>query len=79
MIYTQSLDKADEISAESVRYENYDLAVGCFNTKVKELLDVVFENQLLDASISIYKNKALVKALVKIKDTYHCIALVEEV
>lgn len=74
VIYTKSLDHADDVVAESWEYENYDLAVNLFNERVNRIVKEILDNEFLKAKISIHKHKAIVK----VEDTHHCIAIVDD-
>lgn len=74
VIYTKSLDYADDVVAESWEYENYDLALNLFSERVNRIVKEILDNEFLKAKISIHKHKAIAK----IEDTHHCIAIVDD-
>ena len=74
VVYTKSLEHADDIETRVWEYENLDLAIKLFNDKVNKLVAEVLENEFLHANISIYRHKALIR----IEGTHYCIAIVDD-
>lgn len=74
VVYTKSLDNADDVVAESYEYENLDLAIQLFNERVNKLVDEVLENEFLKTKISIHRHKALIR----IEDSHYCIAIIDD-
>ena len=74
VVYTKSLDNVDDVVAESWEYENLDLAIQLFNERVNKLVAEVLENEFLKTKISIHRHKALIR----IEDSHHCIAVVDD-
>ena len=74
VVYTKTLDNADDLEAESWEYESKDLALTLFNERVNKLLAEILENEFLRAKISIHGHKALFK----IESTHYCIAVVDD-
>lgn len=74
VIYTKTLDNADDVVAESWEYDNLDLAITLFNERVKKLLDEILGNEFIKAKISIHKHKAIIK----IESTHYCLAVVDD-
>ena len=74
VIYTKSLEHADDIETKVWEYENLDLAIELFNEQVNKLVAEVLENEFLHANISIYRHKALIR----IEGTHYCIAIVDD-
>ena len=74
VVYTKSLEHADDIETRVWEYENLDLAIKLFNDQVNELVAEVLENEFLHANISIYRHKALIR----IEGTHYCIAIVDD-
>lgn len=73
VVYTKSLENADDIETRLWEYENLDLAINLFNEQVHKLVAEVLENEFLQAKISIHRHKALVC----IESTHYCIAIVD--
>ena len=73
VVYTKSLEYADDIETRLWEYENLDSAVNLFNDQVNKLVAEVLENEFLQAKISIHKHKALIR----IESTHYCIAIVK--
>ena len=73
VVYTKSLEHADDIETRLWEYENLDSAVNLFNDQVNKLVAEVLENEFLQAKISIHKHKALIR----IESTHYCIAIVK--
>ena len=73
VVYTKSLEYADDIETRLWEYENLDSAVNLFNDQVNKLVAEVLENEFLQAKISIHKHKALIR----IEGTHYCIAIVK--
>lgn len=73
VVYTKSLEYADDIETRVWEYENLDSAVNLFNDQVNKLVAEVLENEFLQAKISIHKHKALIR----IESTHYCIAVVK--
>ena len=69
VVYTKSLEHADDIETRVWEYENLDSAVNLFNDQVNKLVAEVLENEFLQAKISIHKHKALIR----IESTHYCI------
>ena len=74
VVYTKTLDRADEVVAESWEYENKDLAINLFNERVNMLMKEILDNEYYQAKISIHKHKALIR----IESTHYCIAVVDD-
>lgn len=74
VVYTKSLEHADDIETRVWEYENLDLAINLFNDKVNKLVAEVLENEFLHANISIHRHKALIR----IEGTHYCIAIVDD-
>lgn len=74
VIYTKTLENADEVVAESWEYENKDLAINLFNERVNKLIEMILGNEYLNTKISIHKHKALFH----IESTHYCIAVVDD-
>ena len=74
VVYTKSLEHADDIETRVWEYENLDLAIELFNEQVNKLVTEVLENEFLHANISIYRHKALIR----IEGTHYCIAIVDD-
>ena len=74
VIYTKSLDHANDMIAKSYEYANKNDAVNLFNERVLALLDKVLMNDALDCNMSLSKHKALIK----IVDVHYCIAIVSD-
>ena len=74
VVYTESLDNADEIVAESWEYADLQTAIELFNKRVNTLVQEVLDNAFLRTKISIYNHKAFVK----IEDKHYCIAVVDD-
>ena len=45
VIYTKTLENADEVVAESWEYENKDLAINLFNERVNKLIEMILGNE----------------------------------
>ncbi len=73
VVYTKSLEHADDIETKVWEYENLDLAIELFNEQVNKLVAEVLENEFLHANISIHRHKALIR----IEGTHYCIAIVD--
>lgn len=73
VVYTKSLEYADDIETRVWEYENLDLAIELFNEQVNKLVAEVLENEFLNANISIHRHKALIR----IEGTHYCIAVVK--
>ena len=74
VIYTESLETADEMTAESWEYIDKADAVNEFSSLVNRVLSEVLENSLLNCKASIHHNKAVIK----IEGVHHCIAIVDD-
>ena len=74
VVYTKTLDNVDNMVAESWEFEDRDTAILLFNGRVNKLINEILDNEFLKARISINKYKALIK----IEDTHHCIAVVDD-
>ena len=74
VVYTKSLEHADDIETRVWEYENLDLAIKLFNDQVNKLVAEVLENEFLNTNISIYRHKALIR----IEGTHYCIAIVDD-
>ena len=74
VVYTKSLEYADDIETRVWEYENLDLAIKLFNDQVNKLVAEVLENEFLHANISIHRHKALIR----IEGTHYCIAIVDD-
>lgn len=74
VIYTESLDRADDIISKSFEYEDEKDAIAFFNEEVKRLINEILGNEYLKCKISIYRHKALIKI-----ENRHCvIAIVKD-
>ena len=58
VIYTESLDNADDIISKSFDYED---AIALFNENVQRLMSEILGNEYLKSKISIHRHKALIK------------------
>ena len=74
VVYTKTLDNADDIVAESWEYEDKDLAIALFNERMNKLLAEILDNGFFNAKISIHGHRALVQ----IESTHYCIAVVDD-
>lgn len=74
VVYTKTLDNANDIVAESWEYEDKDLAIALFNERMNKLLAEILDNGFFNAKISICCHRALVK----IESTHYCIAVVDD-
>ena len=74
VVYTKSLEHADDIETRVWEYENLDLAIELFNEQVNKLVAEVLENKFLHANINIHRHKALIR----IEGTHYCIAIVDD-
>ena len=74
VVYTKSLEHADDIETRVWEYENLNLAIELFNEQVNKLVAKVLENEFLHANISIHRHKALIR----IEGTHYCIAIVDD-
>ena len=74
VIFTKTLENADEVVAESWEYDNKDLAINLFNERVNKLMKEILDNEYYQAKISIHKHKALFH----IESTHYCIAVVDD-
>ena len=74
VVYTKSLEHADDIETRAWEYENLDLAIKLFNDQVNKLVAEVLVNEFLNTNIGIYRHKALIR----IEGTHYCIAIVDD-
>ena len=74
VVYTKSLDNADDVIAESWEYENKDLAVLLFKERLHKLFSEILDNEFYNAKISIHGYRALVK----LESTHYCLAVVDD-
>ena len=74
VVYTESLEHADDIKIRVWEYETLDLAIKLFNDQVNKLVAEVLENEFLHVNISIHRHKALIR----IEGTHYCIAIVDD-
>ena len=74
VVYTKSLEHADDIETRVWEYETLDLAIKLFNDQVNKLVAEVLENEFLHANSSIHRHKALIR----IEGTHYCIAIVDD-
>lgn len=74
VIHTESLENADEMTAESWEYNDKADAFGEFSSLVNQVLSEVLENSILNCKASIHYNKAVIK----IEGVHHCIAVVDD-
>lgn len=74
VIYTKSLDNANEVVAESWECKTKDLAINLFNERVNKLMKEILDNEYYQAKISIHKHKALIR----LESTHHCLAIVDD-
>lgn len=74
VIYTKSLDNADEVVAQIFEHKELQDAIESFNENVKYVMKLAFDNEYVNCKVSMHKHKALIK----IEDTHYCIAIVCE-
>ena len=74
VVYTKSLEYADDIETRVWEYETLDLAINLFNEQVNKLVAEILENEFLQAKISIHRHKALIR----IEGTHYCISIVDD-
>ena len=74
VVYTKSLEHADDIETKVWEYENLNLAIELFNEQVNKLVAEVLENKFSHANINIHRHKALIR----IEGTHYCIAIVDD-
>lgn len=74
VIYTKTLDNADDMVAESWEYDNVYDAIKLFDERVNALVAEMLNNEQLNCKMSIHKHKALIK----IEGTSYCIALTSD-
>lgn len=74
VVYTKSLDHANDMVAKSYEYANKNDAINLFNERVSALLDKVLNNEFLNCNFSISNHKAMIK----IVDEHYCIAVVSD-
>ena len=74
MIYTRTLDHADDIVAESWEYEKKEDAVALFYERLAKVWKEITNNEFLHTEISVYGHKAFVK----IQSEHHCFAVVDD-
>ena len=74
VIYTKTLDHADDVIAESEVFEDEKSAIAAFNDSVQSHISIMLNNELLNCKMSIHKHKALIK----IEGTHYCIAIVKD-
>ena len=74
VIYTESLDNADDIISKSFDYEDEKDAIALFNEKVQKLMNEILGNEYLKSKISIHRHKALIK----MENRHYVIAIVKD-
>ena len=74
VIHTESLENADEMTAESWEYIDKADAFDEFSSLVNQVLSEVLENSILNCKASIHYNKAVIR----IEGVHHCIAVVDD-
>ena len=72
VVYTRSLDTADELVVKSWEFEHEADAVSLFNEKLERLMRKILNNKYLNCKISIHKNRALFK----IEGTHYVVAVI---
>ena len=72
VIYTSSLDNANDVEAKYHTYASLQLAEEKFNEYVNSLIKQMLDNKYLNCKMSIYKNKAVIS----IEDRRHVVAIV---
>ena len=71
VIYTKSLDNADEVEASAEEFEDINQARAAFDQIVKKLMYNALDNEYLKCKMSIHNHKALVQ----IEGQHHCVVL----
>lgn len=74
MIYTKSLDNADEIIAESWEYQKKEDAIELFNERVFSLIKKMLNNEFMHVNINMHRYRALIK----VEGEHHCFAVVND-
>lgn len=74
VVYTKTLDDADEIVAQVFEHEKLQDAINSFNENVKHIVKLAFDNEYFNCKMSMHKHKALIK----IENTHYCLAIVEK-
>ena len=74
VIYTMSLDRADEVVAKTWSFENKENAVVQFNEKLLDVINEAIGNEYLQCKVSMHKHKAVIHLM----DTHYVIAVVED-
>ena len=74
VIYTKSLDNADDIIAESWEYVDKDDAVQLFNEQFTKIINEILDNELLNAKVSIHRHLALIV----VENVHHCLSVVDD-
>ena len=74
MIYTRTLDNADEIIAESWEFQKKEDAIVLFNDSVSRLLKETFNNEFVHVDMNMHKHRALIK----VESVHHCFAVVDD-
>lgn len=75
MIYTRTLDSADEIIAESWEYQKKEDAIALFNERVSNLITKMLNNEFMYVNMNMHKHKALIK----VESVHHCFAVVDDI
>ena len=73
-VYTKTRDHADEVVAESYEFSKIEDAARMFNERISQLFSKALDNHLLHTSISLHGRRALIK----IEDAHHCLAVVDD-
>ena len=74
MIYTRTLDNADEIIAESWEYQKKEDAIEMFNERVSNLMKTMLNNEFMHVDMNMHKHRALIK----VESVHHCFAVVDD-
>lgn len=74
VIYTKTLDNADDAVAESWEYTDKNDAIALFKERVNKLLQEILSNEFYNAKINIHGHTALIR----IESTHYCISVVDD-
>lgn len=74
VIYTKSLENANDMVAKSWEYEKHDDAIALFNEKVNELVNKALSNEFINFKMSMNDHKALIH----FESVHHCISVVKD-